>query len=112
MGILFDVNDSDFLNLIQNALEAIGEKPGKIEIHITKEAEETRIDFTDNGPGMADSVFKKLFQPLVTTKRKGMGLGLLACKQLVEANGGQIFVENRRGHGCTFSIILPASPER
>gem|GEM_PF-2731262 len=101
-----------FLNLIQNAVDAIGEKPGRIEIRISQQAQSTRIDFTDNGPGMTDSVFKKLFQPLVTTKKKGMGLGLLACKQLVEANAGHISVENRRGQGCMFSITLPTSSER
>jgi two-component system sporulation sensor kinase A len=100
-----------FLNLIQNAIEAIGEKPGKIEVRITEEPQFTRIDFVDNGPGMPESVFKKIFQPLVTTKKKGMGLGLLACKQLLEANGGQISVENRRSHGCTFSITLPKPPK-
>jgi signal transduction histidine kinase len=88
-------------------MEAIGEKSGNIDVRITEELQTARIDVSDNGPGMPESVFKKIFQPLVTTKKKGMGLGLLACKQLVEANGGHIAVENRRGHGCTFSITLP-----
>lgn len=99
-----------FLNLVQNAIEAIGDRSGKIDIRISDEIQSARIEFGDNGNGMADSVFKKIFQPLVTTKKKGMGLGLLACKQLVEANGGQISVENRRGQGCTFTIILPKIP--
>jgi PAS domain S-box-containing protein len=96
-----------FLNLVQNALEAIGDRPGRLEIRIQEEAALARIDFADTGPGMPESVFKRLFQPLVTSKRKGMGLGLLTCKQLVEANGGTIHVENRRGQGCTFSLTLP-----
>ncbi len=98
-----------FLNLVHNAVEAIGEKQGKLEIQVQEEQQTARIHFADSGPGMTDGVFKKLFQPLVTTKKKGMGLGLLTCKQLVEANGGTIYVENRRGHGCTFSLILPKS---
>jgi two-component system, sporulation sensor kinase A len=98
-----------FLNLVHNAVEAIGEKQGKLEIQIQEEQQGARIHFSDSGPGMTDAVFKKLFQPLVTTKKKGMGLGLLTCKQLVEANGGSIYVENRRGYGCTFSLILPKS---
>ena len=101
-----------FLNLLQNAIDAIGERQGHIEIRIFKEEQAIRMDFMDNGPGMPDSIFKKLFQPLVTTKKKGMGLGLLACKQLVEANRGKISVDNRRGQGCTFSITLPANPDR
>jgi PAS domain S-box-containing protein len=96
-----------FLNLLNNAIDAIGDKAGEIRISIEDESDAIRIDVSDNGPGMSDSVYKKLFQPLVTTKKKGMGLGLLACKQLIEANGGNISVQNNRGEGCTFSITLP-----
>ncbi len=98
-----------FLNLVHNAIEAMGEKPGTLGIQILEEPQSAQIHFSDTGPGMTDAVFKKLFQPLVTTKKKGMGLGLLTCKQLVEANGGTIYVENRRGTGCTFSLTLPKS---
>jgi PAS domain S-box-containing protein len=96
-----------FLNLLNNAVDAIGDKAGEIRISIEDQPDSIRIDVADNGPGMPDSVYKKLFQPLVTTKKKGMGLGLLACKQLVEANKGNIVVQNMRGQGCTFSVTLP-----
>jgi PAS domain S-box-containing protein len=96
-----------FLNLLQNAIEAMGEKPGMLQIQVQEESQAAQVHFSDTGPGMSDAVFKKIFQPMVTTKKKGMGLGLLTCKQLVEANGGSISVENRRGHGCTFSLTLP-----
>jgi PAS domain S-box-containing protein len=96
-----------FLNLVHNAIEAMGEKPGTLQIQVLEEPQVAQIHFSDTGPGMSDAVFKKIFQPLVTTKKKGMGLGLLTCKQLVEANGGSIYVENRRGYGCTFSLTLP-----
>ena len=96
-----------FLNLVQNAIDAMNEKPGTLQIDIQEEAQFAYVHFSDSGPGMSDAMFKKIFQPMVTTKKKGMGLGLLTCKQLVEANGGTISVENRRGHGCTFSLSLP-----
>ena len=96
-----------FLNLMHNAIEAMGDREGVLAIAIQHDPQSAQIHFSDTGPGMTDAVFKKLFQPLVTSKRKGMGLGLLTCKQLVEANGGTIYVENRRGHGCTFSLSLP-----
>ena len=50
---------------------------------------------------------KKLFQPLFTTKIKGIGLGLVLCKNLMEANGGRIEVESKQGKGTTFTVVLP-----
>jgi signal transduction histidine kinase len=50
---------------------------------------------------------KKIFQPLFTTKAKGIGLGLVVCKNLVEANGGRIEVESAVGQGTTFTVMLP-----
>ena len=50
---------------------------------------------------------KKIFQPLFTTKAKGIGLGLVVCRNLMEINGGRIKVESELGKGTTFSAILP-----
>ena len=50
---------------------------------------------------------KNLFQPLFTTKIKGIGLGLVLCKNLMEANGGRIEVESKQGKGTTFTVVLP-----
>jgi two-component system NtrC family sensor kinase len=55
---------------------------------------------------------KKLFQPLFTTKTKGIGLGLVVCKNLVEANGGSIEVESEVGQGTTFTVVLPVEREK
>jgi len=54
---------------------------------------------------------KKLFEPLFTTKPKGIGLGLAVSKKLIEANGGQIEAESEAGVGTTFTLSLPASGE-
>ena len=65
------------------------------------------ISVTDTGEGISAENMKKLFQPLFTTKAKGIGLGLVVCKKLVEANGGRIVVESEPGKGTNFSVVLP-----
>jgi signal transduction histidine kinase len=65
------------------------------------------ISVTDTGEGISPENMKKLFQPLFTTKARGIGLGLTVCKNLTEANGGRIEVESEPGKGTTFSVILP-----
>jgi PAS domain S-box-containing protein len=69
------------------------------------------ISVTDTGVGISEENMKKLFQPLFTTKAKGIGLGLVVCKNLTEANGGRIEVASHLDKGTTFTVILPASPE-
>jgi two-component system, cell cycle sensor histidine kinase and response regulator CckA len=65
------------------------------------------ISVTDTGTGISPENMKKVFQPLFTTKSTGIGLGLVVCKNLVEANGGSIEVESVLGNGTTFKIKLP-----
>ncbi|MBK5275777.1 MAG: PAS domain S-box protein [Desulfuromonadales bacterium] len=65
------------------------------------------ISVTDTGYGIAPENMKKLFQPLFTTKVKGIGLGLVVCKNLVETTGGRIEVESEWGKGTTFTVLLP-----
>jgi len=69
------------------------------------------ISVADSGEGISPENMKKLFQPLFTTKPKGIGLGLVVCKNLVEANDGRIGVESRVGEGTTFTVVLPATGE-
>jgi len=65
------------------------------------------ISVSDSGVGIPPENMEKLFQPLYTTKPKGIGLGLVVCKNLVEANGGWIDVISKPGKGTEFSIFLP-----
>jgi signal transduction histidine kinase len=65
------------------------------------------ISVTDTGEGISAENMKKLFQPLFTTKAKGIGLGLVVCKNLVEANGGRIEVASESGKSTTFTVALP-----
>jgi signal transduction histidine kinase len=70
------------------------------------------ISVTDSGEGITPENMKKLFQPLFTTKVKGIGLGLVVCKNLVEANSGRIEVASDLGKGTTFVVLLPSGVEK
>jgi PAS domain S-box-containing protein len=100
-----------FRNLISNGVEAMPEG-GVLEIR----AVENRLNKTvvvgvrDNGSGMTSEQQSKLFEPLFTTKARGIGLGLVVVKNLTEANGGTVEVESEVGKGSLFSIVLPAAP--
>jgi signal transduction histidine kinase len=67
------------------------------------------ISVTDTGEGIAPGDMEKLFQPLFSTKSRGIGLGLAYSRKLTEANGGRIEVESQFGKGTTFTVVLPAA---
>jgi two-component system NtrC family sensor kinase len=100
-----------FLNVLNNAVDAIQEKGGSGEIWIRTEgdARNLRVEITDSGPGVANP--HKIFDPFFTTKPvgKGTGLGLSICYGIVKEHGGEIQVRNSPSRGATFSITLPVS---
>ena len=69
------------------------------------------VQVTDTGPGIAPWVRERLFQPFVTSKGDGSGLGLSICKRLIEAHGGTIEGRNGPDGGATFRFGLPVQPE-
>ena len=95
-----------FVNLLQNAQQAAG--PGGA-VTIDTEATETQVavGVADTGPGVDASVRARLFEPLVTTRQKGIGLGLALVKRIVERHGGQVGFEARAGGGARFTVRLP-----
>lgn len=98
------------VNLIRNACEVLMDAGGKRELAIeTKPVGDTvQVSVSDSGAGIAPSVRAHLFQPFVTTKRKGMGLGLSICRTIIEAHGGKIWVDERPGGGTIFRFTLPS----
>ena len=99
-----------FSNLLNNSVQAM-DGEGEIEIKISDNKSEAKIDMIDSGPGIPEDVLPKIFEPLFTTKQVGTGLGLASCKSIIEKHRGSISVRN---NPTTFSIILPkiASNER
>ena len=102
-----------FENLIINALEAMNKEPGSLSI-VAGTTEEGRPFFSvsDTGEGMTERFMEeKLFHPFATTKRRGVGLGLYTCREVVVANGGLITVDSKEGAGTTFRVVLPSAAD-
>jgi signal transduction histidine kinase len=97
-------------NLILNALEAMTEKNGTLTIKAgNTDDQKVFFSITDTGKGMTpDFIAKRLYHPFATTKKKGVGLGLYTCREVVQANGGSIEVDSREGAGTTFRVVLPS----
>jgi two-component system sensor kinase FixL len=98
------------LNLLRNAGEAIAD-PEHQEIRLITEArnDTVQISVTDNGPGLPEEVQAKLFQPFVSTKTTGMGLGLSICRTIVAAHEGRIWAEPNPQGGTIFRLSLPTA---
>jgi signal transduction histidine kinase len=94
------------INLINNAVQAMPEG-GKLGIYAKVEASKVKISVEDTGIGIPDEIKSKLFTPLFTTKPKGQGFGLAVCKRVIEAQGGTITFESKKGKGTKFEIELP-----
>jgi nitrogen fixation/metabolism regulation signal transduction histidine kinase len=95
------------LNVINNALEAMGDTGGVLRLATLREQGGATIRIEDDGPGVED--VERIFEPHYTTKVKGTGLGLAIAKQIVEEHGGTICAESKPGHGTTVRIQLPAA---
>jgi two-component system sensor kinase FixL len=97
------------VNLIRNAMEVMIETASERQLEIATAAtadDVVEVSVSDTGAGLVPEVAANLFQPFVTTKRKGMGLGLSICRTIVESHGGKIWVENRPGGGTIFRFTL------
>ncbi|HUU28034.1 MAG TPA: ATP-binding protein [archaeon] len=99
-----------FLNLFTNALEALPQEEGRIEVTARKSSKgEVAIEVADNGSGMDEETVKKIFNPFFTTRDNGMGLGLAIVKKTLEENSGWIEVQSQAGRGTRFTVFLPAT---
>lgn len=98
------------INLIRNAIDAmLGSTTKSLMIRSEAGPEDlVTITIEDTGAGISESVAEQLFQPFVSTKEAGMGIGLSICRDIVEAHGGHIWFEPRRDGGTIFHFTVPA----
>jgi len=96
------------LNLIRNAIDAMEDSPRReLSISVRPALDDlAQVTVTDTGPGISPEIAEQLFQPFITTKRHGMGVGLSISRTIVEAHGGRIWAEPSPGGGATFHFTL------
>jgi two-component system NtrC family sensor kinase len=97
------------LNLVNNAVDAIGHGGGTISISTRKIGSDVVLQVGDTGEGIAEANIPRIFDPFFTTKPvgQGTGLGLSICYGIIDKLGGRIEVESEKGRGTTFTILLP-----
>ena len=99
-----------FINIMVNAIQAIG-RNGKLTVYIEPVDERVKIAFEDTGCGIPHEKLRDIFNPFMTTKEDGTGLGLPMAQRTVEEHGGTLEVQSVLGEGSTFTIYLPEKKE-
>jgi nitrogen fixation/metabolism regulation signal transduction histidine kinase len=101
-----------FHNLLQNAVDAQADNatPG-YGISLMVEGDEIHLSVCDEGPGFAQDVLQRAFEPYVTTKTKGTGLGLAIVKKIVEEHNGRVMIANKSPHGGRITLVLPLASD-
>lgn len=96
------------VNLVRNATEAMsGRNKRQLTISTGLEGSDVEIAVSDTGTGLPDDVVSRLFHPFVTTKERGMGMGLSICRTIAEAHGGRLWLASNTPEGATFKLSLP-----
>jgi C4-dicarboxylate-specific signal transduction histidine kinase len=95
------------LNLMLNAAEALAPHPGHITLRTAHDQAQVCLTVSDDGPGIPPDIQGRIFEPLFTTKRRGLGLGLAISREIIERHAGQLTVESAVGVGTTFTVRLP-----
>jgi C4-dicarboxylate-specific signal transduction histidine kinase len=99
------------VNLLTNAFQALAERSdGKVSLSAQREDDKLLWVVEDNGPGIADEVRHRLFEPLATTRAKGLGLGLALCRRIAERHGGDIrAARSQTLGGARFEVRLASA---
>ncbi len=99
-------------NLIVNAFEAMGGRGGRLTVAAGEESDKLiYFSVEDTGAGMTEDFMRtRLFRAFATTKKRGIGLGLYTCREIVESHGGRLEVKSKLGSGTRFRVVLPSIP--
>src|SRR5438270_565424 len=108
-----DLCDQVFTNLFMNACEAMGEQGGELNIRIQRETTGTAVvvEVEDSGPGVPPELKEQIFNPFVTTKKTGVGLGLAIVSKIVDAHAGTVKLISPPNHGACFRVTFPVAAE-
>lgn len=101
------------INLMRNAMEAMKDSERRELVVRTRPIGDSilSVDVSDTGPGISDEIVARLFQPFVTTKASGMGIGLSISKRIIQSHGGDLVVRRNEAGGATFTFTLPLHDE-
>ncbi|MBL7717805.1 MAG: PAS domain S-box protein [Flavipsychrobacter sp.] len=111
-AVMIDADDEKLklalLNIVINAIEAMEEGRGELEISVYREAEQVMLVIEDNGCGISEENISRLFEPYFTQKRNGMGLGLAFTLNILQSHKAGIEVSSKEGEGTRFMVGFPA----
>jgi signal transduction histidine kinase len=103
------------LNLVRNAIDAMGSTPAparRLRLATSvNEHSSILLSVQDTGPGIVGEKHERIFEPFVTTKSTGMGLGLSICRTVVQEHGGSLRLAKSDSGGCVFEVVLPITPQ-
>ncbi len=107
-----DLCEQVFTNLLLNACEAMGEQGGELKIRIQRTSDQENgvmVEIEDSGPGVPPELKEQIFNPFVTTKKTGVGLGLAIVSKIVDAHGGSVKLISEPHHGACFRVTFPVA---
>jgi len=110
-----DLCDQVFTNLLMNACEAMGEQGGELKVRIQRASGEeddgVMVEIEDSGPGVPPEMKEQIFNPFVTTKKSGVGLGLAIVSKIVDAHGGSVKLISPPHQGACFRVTFPVGAD-
>jgi two-component system sensor kinase FixL len=83
----------------------------ELSVSTSADGEHVRVSVADTGPGLTPEIAATLFQPFITTKGNGLGIGLSICRSIVESHGGRLWTEPNERGGAIFHFRLPVAPQ-